>query len=363
MSIKKLSYFKLLVFCSAVMSAQSPITLGNANMPSSGDTLRYTNVKLTSIGNYTQTGVNFNWDFSTMISTTEGLRSFKSALSTPYAIFFLSLNEYGEKIADTIGGGPVTFTRYYNFYKKQTSPNAFIADGAGITFSNIPLPSYYSDKDELYNFPMTYPKYDSTTFKFSTITSTIVPIRYSKTGYRVTTVDGWGTIKTPFGIENCLRLITTQYSKDSVKTSLGPISIPFGFVNVQRSYQWFTTTSKIPYFEITGTLVGSNFTPTLARYRGYKIAVIPTGLNEFDINENFKIFPNPVHDKLSIMSTAAGALQIKIYDEKGMLVKSTNFASGEAISIDVSALASGVYLVSSFNELSAGTNTIKFLKQ
>ena len=172
---------------------QSPITLGNTNMPGSGDTLRYTNVQLSSIGNYTQTGTNFNWNFGSVISTTQGVRSFKSAPQTPYFLFFLSTNEYGEKIADTIGAGPFLITKYWDYYKKQTSPNAFIADGAGVTFSSVPLPSYYSDKDELYNFP-SYPKYYSTSFKFSTLTTSLIPIRYSKTGFRATKVDGWGTI-------------------------------------------------------------------------------------------------------------------------------------------------------------------------
>ena len=40
-----------------IIYSQSPISLSNSNMPGSGDTLRYSNAKLTSIGNYTQTGI------------------------------------------------------------------------------------------------------------------------------------------------------------------------------------------------------------------------------------------------------------------------------------------------------------------
>ncbi len=94
---------------------------------------------------------------------------------TPYALFFFSFSGFAEKLPDVSIGGGFGFTDYYNFYKKQTSPvQAFIADGVGLTFSSVPLPSYYSDKDELYVFPMTYPKYDSTTFRFSTL-STALP--------------------------------------------------------------------------------------------------------------------------------------------------------------------------------------------
>lgn len=340
--------------------AQSPITIGNSNMPGSGDTLRYTDIQLSSLGNYTQTGVNFTWNFYNVISTTEGVRSFKSSFQTPYALFFLSLNEYGEKIADTLGAGPFVMTKYYNFYKKQTSPNAFIADGAGITFSNVPLPSYYSDKDELYNFPMSYPKYDSTSFRFSTIATTLIPVRYTKTGYRATRVDGWGTVTTPFGTANCLRLVTTQYAMDSIKTSLGPLVIPFGFPNFQRSYQWFTTTSKIPFLEVTGTLVGGIFTPTLARYRGYEIPVNTTGLNDFGGDRAVMLYPNPVKDQVRIQMQESAP--VSLYDAQGRLIQVDQFESKqENYVLDVSALAPGIYFIK------AGSpdkqSNFKFIKQ
>src|SRR3954465_10860651 len=105
----KAGFFISLLSC-GLLSAQSPITLGNANMPGSNDTLRYTNVLTSSITNYTQTGVNFNWNFANVTSLTEGVRSFKAAIQTPYFLFFLQQNEYGEKIADSLGVGPVALT-------------------------------------------------------------------------------------------------------------------------------------------------------------------------------------------------------------------------------------------------------------
>jgi hypothetical protein len=95
--MKKNYLFFIAVFFTFLVQAQSPITLGNSNMPGSGDTLRYTNVQLASVVNYTQTGTNMNWNFANVVSTTQGLRQFKSSLQTPYAMFFLALNEYGEK--------------------------------------------------------------------------------------------------------------------------------------------------------------------------------------------------------------------------------------------------------------------------
>lgn len=339
------------------INAQTPITLTNSNMPGSGDTLRFTNAQLNSIGNYTQTGINYTWNFYNLISTTSQLRSFKSSFQTPYAFYFLGLNEYGEKIADTLGAGPITINNYWNFYKKQTTPvNAFIADGSGMTFSSIPVPSYFSDKDELYNFPMTYPKYDSTTFKFSTITSSLIPITYSKKGYRVTKVDGWGKVITPYDTVNCLRLITTQYSNDTIKTSIGNFNIPFGFKNYLRSYQWFSLNSKIPFLEVTGNLVGTVFTVSQVKYRGYKKqAVAPpppppppidTGVEELIGTEKINLFPNPVNDKLCLTHLTNTECLVEILDVNGKILKKDILNSAQKIQfLDVSEILNGVYLL------------------
>jgi hypothetical protein len=335
-------YLTIIFFSTLGGIAQSPITLSNSNMPSSGDTLRYTSVNPTSLGNYTQTGANFSWNFSSVTTTTEGVSSFKSAIQTPYALFFFSFSGFAEKMPDVTIGGGFGFTDYYNFYKKQTSPvQAFIADGVGLTFSSVPLPSYYSDKDELYIFPMSYPKYDSTSFRFSTLSSTLIPIIYSKTGYRVSKVDGWGTVQTPYGTENCLRLVSTQYSKDSIKNNIIPI--PIGFANTTRSYQWLTASSKIPYFEVTGTVVGSNFVPTSARFRGYKQKETNLVGISTEAAVSIIVYPNPVKDVIKL-SASAEVVSSEIRDLSGKVVLTLQSATaGQEQVIDVSSLAPGIY--------------------
>ncbi|MDF2453970.1 MAG: hypothetical protein K0S26_3474, partial [Bacteroidota bacterium] len=209
----------------------------------------------------------------------------------------------------------------------------------------VPVPSYYSDKDELYHFPMTYPKYDSTTFKFSTASNTMIPIKYSKTGYRVTLVDGWGTITTPYGTSPCLRLVTTQYSQDSIKNTFVPF--PVGFPNHQRSYQWLNTTSKIPYLEITGNLTGNGttFTPTQARFRD--IPAVPQGVEEHENTNTMIVYPNPVKDKLHFNTTKEGDVVVEIYDLKGSLIISQKLRGGQIsmTSVDVDGLKPGPYVM------------------
>lgn len=338
-----------LLSCATVaMSAQTPITLSNSNMPASGDTLRYTSVSINSIGNYTQTGTNFAWDFSAVTSGTSGVRAYKPALATPYAIFFASFTGFAEKLPDlTVGGATgFGFTDYYNFYKKQSNPQAFIADGVGLTFSMVPLPSYYTDKDEIYNFPMTYPKYDSTTYKFTTPSMSLIPIVYTSKGYRVTRVDGWGTVKTPYGTDNCLRLVSTVHGMDSIKNTIFPI--PLGFPNITRTYQWLTSTSKIPYFEVSGNVIGNNFIPSQARYRGYDKTAPPPPPGDVGVQghsaDAFFFYPNPVNERLYLGTIREAS--IKITDLGGRMVLDLPKQDFSAESgIDVHELARGLYVL------------------
>jgi hypothetical protein len=208
-----------------------------------------------------------------------------------------------------------------------------------MTFSSIPVPSYFSDKDELYLFPFSYPKYDSTTFKFSTPSTSLIPIVYSKTGYRVTKCDGWGTITTPYGTANCLRVVTTQYARDTIKNSFIPI--PFGFNNNVRSYQWLTLNSKIPYLEITGNLVGNNFTITQVRYRDNYLVTNANVIDPIIDVSALELYPNPVNDKLYLQLNKINAYEV--YDLNGKLLLQGK--SGIESFIDCSGLNQGLYLM------------------
>jgi hypothetical protein len=208
---------------------------------------------------------------------------------------------------------------------------------------------------------MTYPKYDSTTFKFSTATNTAIPIKYSKTGYRITVVDGWGSVTTPYGTANCLRLITTQYSQDSIKNNFVPF--PIGFPNYQRSYQWLTTASKIPFLEISGSLSpsGSNFTPTQARYRDNPVNI--QGISEENDISAMILYPNPVKDQLFFNAGKQHNYKIEIYDLKGSLVCSPQPQSFQesVAAINVSGLNPGLYVVKVKGDASAFH--MKFIKE
>ena len=328
----------LLAICIVLSNALfAQITITTADMPSADDTIRYTSVNPMAV-DVTITGANYNWVFDTVATISQGVYNYKNALQTPYAFYFLGLNKYGLKTADTIGVGAFSFTDVYSFYKK--SNGKFEAEGTGMTYTGIPLAAYYGDNDEIYTFPLNYSDRDSTTFDYTIQVPGVLD--YIQKGYRINTVDGWGTIKTPFGTANCLRLVSDIISKDSIALN----GFGFAFPNNTRTIKWLTNTDKIPYFEVSGSVLANNFTPTRARYRG--VNLMPNSISENMNNTNSIISPNPANDLLFVSTKTIGE-NIAIYNSVSQLV--LNVKSNQLkIRIDGSHLPNGVYFVKMQNQ-------------
>ncbi len=68
---------------------------------------------------------------------------------------------------------------------------------------------------------------------------------------------------------------------------------------------------------------------------------------EFVVNVSYKLFPNPVKDRLTIwsLSSEIKELQIDLYSLQGKLLKSWNESSTQKVQLDIPKLTTGIYLV------------------
>lgn len=245
------------VICFSGVSAQ--ITIGTSHMPKSNDTLRYSEAALTSSVDYRKSGASQTWDFRSLTPTGQGLYEYKSAIQVNPAYLFWGLTTYGLKVADSIGFGTFQIRNVYDFYRNSASK--FTAEGRGLTFSGFPIPSDYSDPDEIYQFPLEFGDRDSSRFKVRFQLSTFFTL--VQEGYRINEVIGWGTVRTPYGDFNCLQVKTRIVEVDTVITSFGRIPVP----RTQVQYKFLSTSERMPVFEASGTEVAGNFTPQFLRYR------------------------------------------------------------------------------------------------
>lgn len=261
MKIQSLIVLLLLVFGTGI---KAQITITNQDMPGSGDTLRYSDADPLLPIDMVTTGPNSNWDYSNLMPVNQGLESYKSAfqISVVYNLFF-GLTAFGRLIEDTLNLGVVTLTNVYDFYVKNSS--VFKAVGRGYEFSGIPTPVNYSNDDEIYQFPLQYNDHDSSTFSVAHQLPGFGS--YVSYGSRVNDVDGWGSITTPFGTFNALRVKTTMYQTDSIYIE----ALGFGFAlpRVYFEYKWLANGQKFPILEITTNQLFGNETVTRVRYRDH----------------------------------------------------------------------------------------------
>lgn len=257
--------FLFLVFIGAMLQGQ--ITINNTHMPKDGDSLRFSLAELDTalITNYQNAGANLTWNFDSLVPIRQGLSEYIASAQSPYNIS----NRIGEKLADTIDFAGTVFYDAYNFYSSDTSSFSITHRGAtaptGLSFpfpSTLKIAQSYSNADEVYQFPLDYLDRDSSTYDF-VYSNTLVNAYVGSSGYRINEVDAWGSLTTPYGTFNCIRVVTDIVGYDTVSSGSTNTRID----SHQREYKWLTTQFEIPALTISGVVDSGIFTPSIIRYR------------------------------------------------------------------------------------------------
>lgn len=269
----------------AMAVAQTPITVTNADMPSLNDTVRFstTATSVTSLINLT--GANRTWNAANLVPNFQDIQRFRAPLSiNPLYLGSFGSSSYGTESTQGISfGALLQGTDPYTFYRNTS--NAFVIDGRGFSVQGLPLAQTY--KDSVYRFPLTFGASDSCTWVTNEVNALIATIRGS--GKRVNTVDGWGTITTPYGTFDCIRVKSVVRSTDTVRTSFIPI--PFPISTNFTEYKWIAKGQKIPILEIVVPQGGGG--QTTVRYRDIvrpqafaNLARFSANKTRFQVNSN-----------------------------------------------------------------------------
>ena len=249
--------YTFLIISALIGKVEGQITLQSTDMPALGDTLRYS----TSASDVTtligQSGASQSWDATGLVPDFQDIAHFKSALniSILYAASF-SGSSYGTEGA-SLNLQLVQGTDGYNFYKNGTG--GFIQNGRGISLQGLPLSQTWNDT--VLRFPLNYGDKDSNHFMSNEVNAILATMVH--VGKRVNEVDGWGTLMTPNGTINCLRVKSTIRTVDTLKITQIPFPIPIPQNTIE--YKWYAKSRKIPVLEIDVT-TGTNASTTI-KYR------------------------------------------------------------------------------------------------
>ncbi len=354
------------VFCNAALAQ---ITIDDNDFARANDTARMSVARYNPLVDYSASGANHTWDFSDLNWQSQYVDEFLNPLrtGTTYALTFpdLSISPYRSNIAKT-ADNPLTtlpilssvFTEGYNFFYKNSS--MYRQRGLGMKVSGFPTPIPMTHPDTLYHFPMNFGDEDSAWSDYKVRVPNLGT--YVHKQQRKNQVDGWGTLITPFGTFDVLKVRTEIRGSDSlyVDTLGGGIKVNNDII---REYKWFGKNEKEPLLQINtqaglfGQLQGFEFVTRIV-YRD-SVRFLPTGIFEPTANAiQFSVFPNPSAGKFFVaVPNNLSKASIAVTDISGRVLLSQPMDNATQM-IDASALAKGVYLITLQSTEGAATKRV-----
>ncbi|MBN2172973.1 MAG: T9SS type A sorting domain-containing protein [Bacteroidales bacterium] len=337
------SIFVLLVFvfCNTGISQ---IIIDNSDMPEAGDTIRTSSAIDLGMIDFEQTGAGFTWDFSALYPISQSVDTFVTVQQTPwiYQLIFLTSANQAKKLREYDQFPGFQVTDGYEYYKNNNSDYRFV--GVGVTLNGIPLPNKFDSPDIIYQFPVAYEDEDSS---MSSYEFDIPGIGYSG-GWkkRINYADGWGTLITPYGSFETLRIRSDIIQFDSIYID----SLGFG-IPVYRNYiefKWLGKDHGLPLC----TVHDDGLLPTFTYIDSVRTLFVG---QELPLTEHFEVnvHPNPVKENLilEIKNPPSDLANISIHALDGAVVKNENFhlmtGKMKRLDLDISrtGLRRGLYVI------------------
>ena len=293
----------------------SQITIGNSDMPSVGDTIRTSTGVNFDFYDFEETGENYLWDYSDLISITQSVDTFVSVMETPilYWPFFLLSANLASPIIQDSPLPEIPLTDVYNFY--NNSSNNYKDVGFAANLFGLPLPFKYDTPDILYEFPMNYGNADSSESGFNFGLENLGFIMVERK--RVNTVDGWGTLITPYGTFDVLRLKSEVTEYDSIY--IDSISVGIPLTREYTEYKWLGLGQKIPLLKVTDDLLGL----VVTYIDSLDIVTSDNGIQFPVSDQSLNVYPNPTTGILNVgfNDNFNQNFEVVLYNMHGQIVK------------------------------------------
>jgi hypothetical protein len=323
----------------------SQITIDANDMPEVGDSIRISTTITTGNIDFTLTGENYNWDFSTLGFLLQEVDTFVSVWSTPLLYQLIFFYPIVATIAQPLASfdiiPEIQVTDVYNYYK-ETSSN-FVLAGYAFTLNGVPLPLKYDDPDVYYKFPLEYGNIDSSSSAYELPIPGLV--YYSTSKHRKNTVDGWGTLITPYGTFDALRVKSEIQINDSLY--IDTLNIGFPINRSLTEYKWLGNGFGEPLLQVTqeGLVTTVRYIDSLRVITGIK----DNKRSEFIL----ELYPNPCTEYLNVrlILDRPEPASIEMYDPSGQKLWQKEYkwlSSGEnqfIINVKGLQLSPGIYLI------------------
>lgn len=333
----KIFYAALFLICSS--TAYSQITITEADMPAAGDTIRVSSGPSLMLP-FEATGTDTTWDFSMLLIWGQKLIEFEDINDLPFtyqAAFNSPLDPehkaaYATISSDSLNIPNLNVTNLREFYRKTSSEFGVIGYGAEV--SGFHMPGKYDSLDLHYNFPLNY---GDTSESHSIAAQQIPTIGYlHREITRTNVVDGWGTIITPYGTFDVLRVKSEIIQKDSIKfDSLPAYPALYSYLT---EYKWMAKDKGLPVLKVeinNGYAQSVEFLDSIRSFASIAEAE----------QHSVAVYPNPAAGDVKI-EWSSEVEKLEIYNTLGEVVFAEDVSGRKNYVIPGRSLVSaGVYII------------------
>jgi hypothetical protein len=326
------------------------ITLQVNDFATAGDTVRWSLANPISI-DLQNTGANTTWDFSQLSAQSQTLidynpigfgsllilATYGPIASTPYKATYFNLTD-DLPIDQFSAFLPIELSNLSQYTRRTNTQINSIGYSIDVQGQGVP---FKSDTIETrYALPLQFnDTYTSRGYTYIDL-NPATDIKFIQHRERVSVVDGWGSVTTPLGTFEALRIRHDISENDSIyQTFFGTGSwfAPPSFVTTE--YEWWTTGKKECLVRATVGGFGQNQTPTI-EYQDIYLG-LDAGLSMPTLEISF--YPNPASD-WCYFQTATPFEFLEIMDASGRVVLRHENAALQGY-FDISALPNGTYTV------------------
>ena len=327
----------------------SQITVTAADFANAGDTVRMSKTTDPAI-DFATTGPNSNWDFSTLTAQSQSLIEFYDMSNVSTFVNFIFggfappkyqgsyyLPSTDIPLAQMSSFLPVSIDNVYQFTRKTADSITSIGFALSIDSNEVP---FKSDTIETrYAFPLNYGNTHSSMGYTNLDMNPIFDAIWRQHRQRYTEVDGWGSVITPYGTFDAIRIKHSITEIDSLRINFGGspfwinLPIPDSYI-----YEWWTNGEDEAVMRIETSLIAGNEVVNNIEYRDNYLG-LDASLEETS-QLNVSVYPNPVTENLTIGSIN-GSFTSTIIDLNGQVVST---CVDQSI-LDLSELETGEYIL------------------
>ena len=311
--MQKINFSILLLLFPVVLFSQ--VSINENDMPSAGDTIRTSNSIDVGLLDYTSTGTDYSWDFTSLIPLTQQVDTFISVQETPWVyqvIFFLSSN-LAQPMQNLESFPGFEVSEAYSFYKNSGS--SYKMTGNAATLNGVPVPNKFDEADIIYQFPMDFGNVDSSLSSYGMAVPGLGYVGGWKK--RVNHSDGWGTLTTPYGSFQTLRLKSDIVQYDSI--FLDSQGIGFPITQNYTEYKWLGDNFGIPLCTVTDYGISQS----VSYIDSVRTAFV--GIQQKpEVMSSISLFPNPTNNDafaIDLRLNKASYVIITMRNSRGELIR------------------------------------------